>query len=93
MSDNIQQFRDLVYKGVARALELYGHCKSYEGAIDIHYPGYHHKDGKGDYYVELHCYVLGPSRHYTWWGDSVDDALSKATVDVQKWILEMEEAA
>ena len=68
-----------------------GH-KSYEGTweLSVTYPSYFESDGftaKPDSYcVTLHCYVLGPGRHYDWFGKSWLEALQRARSDIQKWI-------
>lgn len=39
---------------------------------------------------KLHCYVIGPSRHYEWRGRTMDEALDKAEADINTWIEEWE---
>lgn len=67
------------------------HCKSYEGTFEwtTCYPNYF-DDEKGvaapNYYVlELHCYVLGPSRHYRWDGRTRTEVLDKAEKEIEAW--------
>ncbi len=97
MSDRVEAFRDLVFAGIRRALEIDEHCKAYEGTITVRYPSYFAGKGRGilyapqDHYeVELACYVLGPNRGETWRGETLVDALALATADVTRWIAEME---
>jgi hypothetical protein len=94
--DQIGKFRALVFSGIKRALEADGYCKSYEGRIVVAFPDYFHEHGEPDdrdpnaYSVDLHCYVLGPHRHYNWTGRTLGEALRKATRDVRRWIKELE---
>jgi hypothetical protein len=87
-------FRALVFSGIARALEIDAHCKSYEGRVAVVYPSYFsgRSDDKAEPAVtlQLHCYVLGPHRHYEWPGDTLQEAIRAATVDVKAWIEELE---
>lgn len=67
-----------------------GH-KSYEGTWEvlISYPNYFDDDtatAPPDFYrVTLHCYVLGPGRHYDWDGKSLLEALNKCKHDIDQW--------
>lgn len=70
-------------------------CKSYEGSFEIAacYPNYF-EDETGDqgpdaYCIRLHCYVLGPNRHYEWFGQTLDEALDSAEEDLNQWIGEV----
>jgi len=36
--------------------------------------------------IHLDCYVIGPHRHYQWAGDTFNEALKKAEIDVRAWI-------
>lgn len=73
--------------------EDYGH-KSYEGTWEllVSYPSYFDDDtasSSPDYYrVTLHCYVIGPSRHYDWSGKSFSEALEKCSHDIDIWVNE-----
>ena len=105
--DLLREFRELVFSGIKRSLELDGHCKSYEGAVEFHVqlPNYFketHGEDHGfmaamgsdpgpNYKLTLHCYVLGPARHYDWEDSDVVDVFARATADVQRWISELEE--
>lgn len=70
-----------------------GH-KSYEGTWElmVTYPSYFESDdfaAQPDLYcVKLHCYVLGPRRHYEWVGGSWIEALKKAKSDIENWIMD-----
>jgi hypothetical protein len=59
--------------------------------VVVVFPNYFESRGDADcdpnaYGVELHCYVLGPHRHYKWNGSTLGEALRKATRDVKRWI-------
>lgn len=36
--------------------------------------------------IELHSYLVGPSRHYTWADKTVEKAFERCKKDVEKWI-------
>lgn len=94
MSDRLEAFRALVYDGVAKALAEDGYCKSYEGSIayNVTCPCYFAREQPVHHHLELHCYVLGPQRHYTWHATSVDELFDAAERDLRKWIAELVEA-
>ena len=48
---------------------------------------YDNKPDQPDFYlIRLHCYVLGPGRHYEWKGRTLKNALDKAEKDINQWI-------
>lgn len=65
-------------------------CKSYEGTfeISIEYNNYFEQENDDiyDVVIKLHCYVLGPARHYTWKGKTLLEAVNKCKIDVEQWI-------
>ena len=69
-----------------------GYGKSYEGAFELivvypnYYEDYDATQGPESYCIRLHCYVLGPSRHYDWFGKTFGEALSKAEKEILSWI-------
>ncbi len=89
----LDEFKEVVYGGIARSLAEDGHGKSYEGdfRLSISVPGYHDRLAPTVYRLELDCYVLGPSRHYKWFGADPDDVFSRALADVRQWIKELDE--
>jgi hypothetical protein len=90
----LDAFRELVHRGVKRALEIDGHCKHYEGRMvyTVEVPPYFDfAEAPCVHTLFLACYVLGPSRHYQWRGTSADEVFALATADVEKWIAELEE--
>jgi hypothetical protein len=98
VTDELEAFRALVFRGIKRALEIDSHCKAYEGAIMVMLPSYFANQGSGILYEPVHayelhlaCYVLGPSRSYKWKAATLSEAIRAATVDVERWIAELEE--
>ena len=68
--------------------------KSYEGTFEVVvcYPNYF-EDESGEqspcyYKITLHCYVLGPHRHYDWGGSTFGEALAKAEKEIYSWLNE-----
>lgn len=68
--------------------------KSYEGemAISYHYPGIYDfvEEGKEN---EPDCvaivadfYLIGPHRHYTWEGRTLEEAVKQASENIDTWI-------
>lgn len=96
MSDDYKRFLELrwkVLKVIGRNLD--GGHKSYEGAMEIIYcfPNYFEVEGEQDYIssviIELHCYVLGPARHYRWEGKTLGKALDKCRIELRSWGLDV----
>lgn len=62
--------------------------KSYDGTWELRvaYPNYFEDEtanAEPDYYsIQLHCYAIGPSRHYEWTGRTFEEALRKCEFDV-----------
>lgn len=84
-----------LFKAIAECLKEDGHCKSYEGALVVNLPNYFEETaaadhfgwhGRGAWTIELHCYLIGPNRHYRWEGRSFNEALTKAEKDIRSWI-------
>ena len=91
--ERFDRLRQRVMRAVEYELELNdGYCKSYEGTFEVtmSFPEYF-QDETGtkppDFVsITLHCYVLGPHRHYTWEGPTFLDALRKAEAEIDSWI-------
>lgn len=90
--------RRKIMAGIKKALEIDCSCKSYEGFMElvIEFPDYFELDNSEDdapnrYVVRLHCYVLGPARHYEWRGRTLDEALDAAEKEISMWIAEVED--
>lgn len=80
--------RKRLFKAIDKALQEDSHCKSYEGSIAItqQFPDFfedeYAKESSDYYRITLHCYVLGPARHYDFIGSTFSAALDK----FEKWI-------
>lgn len=90
--------RRKVMAGIKNALAIDCSCKSYEGFMElvIEFPDYFEMDGSEEdtpnwYVIRLHCYVLGPARHYEWRGRTLDEALDAAEKEISMWIAEVED--
>lgn len=80
--------RRLVFDKIKVALdESEGHCKSYEGhmAVRVEYPNYFEKSDEPTFSIELNCYLLGPTRHYKWYGKILTEAIDTARADILSW--------
>ena len=84
--------RKKVMQAIEEQLSIDGHCKSYEGAFEwtMCYPNYF-EDENGvanatHFVLTLHCYVLGPARHYDWHGKTMAEALDKAEKEISSWL-------
>lgn len=96
MDSNYSRFlalRRRVMQAIRRALEEGFYCKSCEGTFELRvgYPDYfdgEHTDKPDFFKIVLHCYVLGPSRHYEWTGKSFKEALDSAEKEIETWIRE-----
>lgn len=94
MDSNYSRFlalRRRVMQAIRRALEEDSCCKSYEGTFELFvgYPDYfdgEHTDEPDFFKIVLHCYVLGPARHYEWKGKTFKEALDGAEREIDSWI-------
>ena len=86
------QLRKRFAKAVWREIRKGDGCKSYEGTWEllIGYPdAFEDETGEAEpnfYRIQLHCYVLGPNRHYEWSGDTWEQALERCLTDVEGWL-------
>ena len=90
--------RRKVMVGIKKALAIDSTCKSYEGFMELvfEFPDYFEmgeseEDAPNWYVIRLHCYVLGPARHYEWRGRTLDEALDAAEKEISMWIAEVED--
>lgn len=68
-------------------------CKSYDGTFELlfSYPCYFDERDNGkidsfDYVnIKLHCYVIGPYRHYEWHGKTIEEAVNNARKEIESW--------
>jgi len=58
------------------------------GTGDYHRP---HAACSATPHLELHLYVFGPTRHYTWKGDTWAEVVGRARRDVLSWMRERAE--
>ncbi len=89
------ELRKKLFDGIKLALEVDGYCKSYEGTFSIIFPNYFQERLESQWIddswcIGLDCYVLGPGRHYTWCGETFEEALEKAEKDILEWVKEEE---
>jgi len=83
--------RKQVAGAIAKELEIDCGCKSYEGTWEllVSYPNYFEDEtatANPDFYqITLHCYVIGPGRHYDWQGRTWGEALRKCKLDIDRW--------
>lgn len=79
--ERLVSLRARLFACIEKALAEDDHCKSYEGTFEVVMPCYF----GGDWVIRLHCYVVGPSRHYEWRGSTIEEAELKAEVDITSW--------
>jgi hypothetical protein len=93
--DQLERFQDLrndLFDVIRQLLARDGHCKHYEGTFRIQFPSYFATrpdvDDPQPWAVFLDCYVIGPHRHYEWWGETFAEALNAAEADIRAWMHE-----
>lgn len=82
------KLRQTIFDKIKAALQEDEHCKSYEGAMRLGFPNYFEQDSEDSCMrcsVLLDCYVLGPVRHYEWYGRTFTEALDKAEKEIESW--------
>ena len=90
--ERFRKLRKMVAEEINRRVEQGFEHKSYEGTweITLCYPdAFEDPKGVGSFdlaNVTLHCYVLGPHRHYTWKGYTMEEALKRCEKDITEWI-------
>lgn len=85
--------RDL-FRAIDQELAQDGHHKSYEGMFSVtcEWPNrFAYGDAAPEtigptWWVTLHCYVIGPSRHYQWSGTTFNEAWERCEHSVREWI-------
>jgi hypothetical protein len=71
--------------------------KRYEGTFRIQFPGYFDSrvvdelSREQPWALFLDCYLIGPHRHYDWWGATFADVLGTAEADIRVWLHEAQE--
>ncbi len=91
----LNKVRNKLFAAIKKSFLEDSHCKHYEGAISIHVPNYfeqnYNNNSDDKWSIDLHCYVVGPSRHYTWPGPTLSCCIDKMDKDIDSWIKEEEE--
>ena len=87
--DRFYKLREKLFDEIKKILEEDGYCKSYEGAMAIGFPNYlqGRDESEDKFSITLDCYVVGPSRHYQWFGKTFEESLSKAENEILSWII------
>lgn len=92
IKQRFQRLRQRVMLAIKARLAEDPYCKSYEGTFEwfVSFPSYF-EDGEGtkgpdSYCLLLHCYVLGPARHYKWYGATPEEALNRAEKEIETWL-------
>ena len=98
LHDRFLDDRKRLFRMIKKALDEDPCCKSYEGCLEVHfeYPDYFDDEESAATQptyccITLHCYVLGPARHYDFRGKSFKDALKKLEATLGKWEKEAKE--
>ena len=92
--EKFNQIRKLVADYIREYLKDDCGHKSYEGTWEFleSYPSYFEDEtataAPNFYQITLHCYVLGPGRHYERKGNSLEKVLADCERDIQRWIQE-----
>jgi hypothetical protein len=91
--DRIEALRVDLLAAIQERIDADGYCKSYEGMIKLVWPSWNQIDNGTEepWTVELHCYLIGPSRHYDWTGATPLQAVQRAENDIRDWIDESRE--
>ena len=92
---NLYELRLMVNKAITYMREVeHEPGKFYEGEWEItfHYPGWD-EDSTGTFQpdfckIKLHCYLIGPSRHYEWKG-TLEEAMTRCKKEVTQWCKEV----
>lgn len=81
--DRFHALRSRLFGMIKQALAEDPCCKNYEGCLEVlgEYPTYFDDnlaEQPPDFYrIRLHCYVIGPSRHYDFVGKTFTECLDK----------------
>lgn len=99
MFEGYEEFLDLrkwFLGQVEKAVKQRECHKSYEGTFELHiqYPDYFEYsdnnilDKPDAFAIVLHCYVIGPQRHYEWSGKDLKKIVNKCRTDLEQWCKE-----
>jgi len=88
------QTRAKLFSAIRKELEVDNGHKSSEGAmsIEIAWPNYFEAldaETKPRMGLHVYCYVLGPHRHYDYFGKSLTECLNKFNKDLDSWVVEV----
>lgn len=86
LDEQITTYRMRLFAAIQHALAADGGGKSYEGQIQIHFPGYYCQKVPDMWEITVDCYILGPARHYSYVGNDLDECFAKANADLDQWI-------
>lgn len=84
--------RKRVMVAIAECVAEGEYGKSYEGTFEWskEWPGYFDDEtgsrGPDSYTLTLHCYLLGPARHYRWRGKTSEEVLDRAEREINEWL-------
>lgn len=90
-AERFRKLRAKLFSMIKKQLEEDPYSKSYEGALEVkcEYPNYFEDENAEDlpyfYCITLHCYVLGPHRHYDFAGITMSGALDKFEQALNEW--------
>ena len=73
-----------LFDAIRFALSIDSHCKPYEGTFSLIFPNYFEEE----FCIKLDCYVIGPSRGFSWYGNSFEECLDAAEPIIRSWIKE-----
>lgn len=95
----LDAFRALVRREIDAELKRDGYHKRGEGLVrysvylpptvdwtDMPDPLGRQPDMGQEHEIQLYCYVIGPSRLYTWKARTAAEVFRKATADFQSWV-------
>lgn len=82
--ERLEAYRTKLFDEIKLELKINGHCKRYDGRVELHWPCYL----EDEYSIHLTCYVLGPSSSYNYCGKTWNECFNKAEADLDSWIKE-----
>lgn len=86
----LMQLRKYLFDAIKVAVEEPGSVggKSYEGTFSIILPGYYEQEDRNCMCLHLDLYLIGPIRHYNWWGNTLLECIKQAQKDITTWVKE-----
>ena len=90
MNERFFMLRKRLFGLIERQLKRDNCCKPYEGSLEVHieYDDYFEDYREEPYavFIYLHCYCVGPDRHYKFEGETMETALD----GLEQWIYDRE---